>query len=508
MFKTKSFDLKNDEAGKKREHLYQPRKAQWLKYIMQPATIAFVIILIVCNIDFSDEPDEESPSMNKTDCREHLSLLFENYHFPNGAIQRNIFYGEYTLQSLVLSNCQLKHIADGTFDQKSLRNIQNLELINTKLRKLTNETFRGLNKLSNFTLINRRRSLSCKGFLLPVAHSLRAAKISLQYTNYKVYKPAYFFGQAVYKQLKVLDLSGNNIGETVEINSFGNMPALESLNLANYDSEAIDATTTTTTIANTTRATSNRDNQAPAKTTKAPSTTTTTTPISTVWTRPIPTDWTTTIPTTWTTDDTPSDLTTAWDIPTTTDLANDDSLLYDDIICVNAERETLSTTSIAYNAQITIVEDSQGKSCLRELLWFEAHSVPIITSAIVGMLLCVTLGLFAIYGILWLRPTWLWGSKRLLRPTSQSNTMLLLPRDYEKEAYDTIRYPDSKGNINEYASYYRHLEAQLYRGESNKYNVPPIERAPSIPPSLSKSTISTNPNTYTYECFELYEELY
>ncbi|XP_030242081.1 uncharacterized protein LOC108652804 [Drosophila navojoa] len=612
--------------------------------------------------------------MNKTDCRDHLALRLENYNFPNGLIKRNSFHGEYTLQSLVLSNCRLRHIVDGAFDQQSLHKLQNLELINTKLKKLTNETLRGLLQLSNFTLINKRKSLRCKGLLLPVAHSLRSAKISLPYTR-KIYEPTYFFGQATYEHLKVLDLSGNNIGEAVEMQTFERMPALEHLNLANCRLRSIyfdpsnelryldlsgnkltelsvqfilaarerniklnlaannwdcsyanvdlfellnikpclesvrktrelisDANTLGASYESTTESkyetsivttTTPRTTQSLAKqripviTTSSTTTQSSAKPQVPVRTTSSTTTTTTTEPPTWITETTPNitpDWTTPWDIPATTDSENDEnSLLYDEMVCVNAQKESLGSTAIAYNAKMTIVDDSEhmvkvilsqfkadvwsivyfsnakdkreidnGNSvdsfnskilqisslncgtsyvfcliidktttspfncrshrtrpCLRQRLWFERHSVSIIISAIFGMLLSVALGVLAVYAILRMRPTWLWGSKRLLRPTSQSNTMLLLPREYEKEAYDAIRYANPNASIHEYASYYRHLEgAQLYRGGSNKYNVPPTERAPSIPPSVQKNIISSIPNTYTYESFEVYEELY
>lgn len=655
MFKSKSFDLKNDEAGKQREHLYQPRKAQWLKYIMQPAAIAFVILLIICNIDFSYDPDEDSArtlsratshgnfvpiynqnlvqlifshAMNKTDCRDHITLRLENFNFPNGVITRNRVHGEYTLQSLILNNCRLRHIVDGAFDQKSLHKLQNLELINTKLKKLTNETLRGLLHLSNFTLINKRKSLRCKGLLLPVAHSLRSVKINLPYTR-KIYEPTYFFGQVVYKHLKVLDLSGNNIGEIVENQAFEHMPALEHLNLANcrlrsihfdlsnelryldlsgnkltelsvqfilaardgsiklnlaannwdcsyanvdlfellnikpcvesvrktrelisdantlgdsydttediqstYETIIVSTTTSRTTQSSTNqqapaRTTTPTTTQSPAKqqvpvrttssTTEATTTTTEATTIAPTTIAPTTIEPPTTEPSTWiteTTQNTASDSNTPWDIPVTTESENDEnSLLYDDIVCVNAQKESLGSHAIAYNAKMTIVDDSEStvnvilsqfkanvwsivyfsntmdkrqidngnsvdelnrkmlqindlncgtsyvfcliidinttspfncrshrtRPCLWQRLWFERNSVSIIISAIFGILLSVALGVLAVYAILRMRPSWLWGSKRLLRPTSQSNTMLLLPREYEKEAYDAIR---------------------------------------------------------------------
>ncbi|EDW01965.1 GH20160 [Drosophila grimshawi] len=69
------------------------------------------------------------------------------------------------------------------------------------------------------------------------------------------------------------------------------------------------------------------------------------------------------------------------------------------------------------------------------LSWFAANSSLIIGLSIGGILLSVLIGLFAMYGVLWLRPHWLYGSKRLLRSESESHRMLLLPRSCEKDHY-------------------------------------------------------------------------
>ncbi|KAL7737514.1 hypothetical protein ACLKA6_007644 [Drosophila palustris] len=129
--------------------------------------------------------------------------------------------------------------------------------------------------------------------------------------------------------------------------------------------------------------------------------------------------------------------------------------------------------------------------------WFEDHSVLIISLAIGGILLFVILGGLAVFAILWQRPSWLWGSKRLQRTSRDSLTMLLLPPSYQKESYGVIRSKNGNDAIGDYVVYYRHLEqAKLYHTEYNKYNIPPQESAPPAPT-----------NSHTYECFDLYEEL-
>ncbi|EDW61216.1 uncharacterized protein [Drosophila virilis] len=692
MFKSKSFDLNNEEITRQSEKLYQPRKIRWLKYIIQPAAIAFVLLLIICNVDFSSEPAQKSQDFkdfkisrtisshvkidlnklpfsqyaewcktqcskpeslncnhnfsqlvlkhakNKTDCNDHFTLRLKNYHFPGAVIRNNTFDGAYRLQSLILNNCVLKYITDDAFDQSSLRSLLTIELTNTRLKNISNKAFRGLNKLSNFTLINRRKSLRCKEFMLPLANTLCSAKIHQQYTHHRIYKPEYFFGKADYQRLKVLDLSGTNIGESAEANSFENMPALEylilagcrlssisfdlnigfgalryldlsgnmlaelssqlifnsiqsgiTLKLADNNWECSCTTLDTLNSSNIkscfelirktrnlistelpdsyettdkTESTSTTERRTAAiKTTKSTSTLSTTTPAPT----------------------TRNTSTTELDLRTTESIDDEHSPLFDRIICVNAAKETISNTTVYYDALIKIEDDSdsavhitlsqldsqfwsiiyfsnakdtgqisnndafqilddttvkinylscatayvfcllieenttspfncrshQTMACSGKQMWFEANSSLIVGLGIVGVLLCVTLGLFVMYGVLWIHPTWLCGSKRLQRPSPGSSIMVLLPSSFDTELYNTIGYPKSESNKNEYAAYYRHLEqAKLYQGESNKYNIPPLERAPSVPPFGEKNKISTNPNSYTYECFELYEELY
>ncbi|KAL7737513.1 hypothetical protein ACLKA6_007644 [Drosophila palustris] len=219
-----------------------------------------------------------------------------------------------------------------------------------------------------------------------------------------------------------------------------------------------------------------------------------------------------------------------------------------DIVCVNAAKETISILTMVFSAQISFVQPdesvlyvdsenievgSMGDTTItvRDLIcntsyvfcllqgsetspfncqshhtvmcettnssWFEDHSVLIISLAIGGILLFVILGGLAVFAILWQRPSWLWGSKRLQRTSRDSLTMLLLPPSYQKESYGVIRSKNGNDAIGDYVVYYRHLEqAKLYHTEYNKYNIPPQESAPPAPT-----------NSHTYECFDLYEEL-
>lgn len=55
MLRSKSFNLYNEENSKQTKQLYQPRRIRWLKFILLPVATSFVIFLVVYNIDFSNE---------------------------------------------------------------------------------------------------------------------------------------------------------------------------------------------------------------------------------------------------------------------------------------------------------------------------------------------------------------------------------------------------------------------------------------------------------------------
>ncbi|KAH8405892.1 hypothetical protein KR215_011352 [Drosophila sulfurigaster] len=261
MFKSKSFDLNNEENTKRTEHLYQPRRIRWMKYIVIPLTIAFVLLLIVCNIDFSSEQSQTNTSfvesakwctadnscdknvsnllMNKN-WKDSLLLRLENYNFPEGIISSEVLTTEYSLQSLEVINCSVNYIMDDVFNQPNLRSLLEMELVNTELKNLTKSTFQGLEELRNFTLINVRTSMHCESFMTPLANNLTAATIHQLYSSHSIYKPRDYFGIAIYSNLKSLNLKGNNFGEILETGWFNNMPALKSLSLADCRFKSID----------------------------------------------------------------------------------------------------------------------------------------------------------------------------------------------------------------------------------------------------------------------------
>lgn len=66
MFKSKSFNLYNEETSKQPKQLYQPRRIRWLKFILLPVATSFVIFLVVYNIDFSNDSVQTNSTSNLT----------------------------------------------------------------------------------------------------------------------------------------------------------------------------------------------------------------------------------------------------------------------------------------------------------------------------------------------------------------------------------------------------------------------------------------------------------
>jgi len=154
MFKSKSFDLVNEERTKKPERLYQPRRMRWLKYIILPAVFSFALLLILVNVDFSDTSDEVTSDSTDLGYKHEShynicdqSLFISSHGFENNTLQRSFFSSSWELQNLTIVNCTIVHISNGTFDQHNTRYLMNLQLINEELENLTESALHGLQKL-------------------------------------------------------------------------------------------------------------------------------------------------------------------------------------------------------------------------------------------------------------------------------------------------------------------------------------------------------------------------
>ncbi|XP_068157896.1 uncharacterized protein [Drosophila tropicalis] len=623
---SKSFDLINEEKATKPqqpERLYQPRRLSWMKYIVIPTGIAFILLLILCNVDFSEHHTCIGKEINSTNCTNSTGLYIEEYDFCNCTIFKHFFSGEFRVDSLIIENSQVNSIENGAFE--NLSSLKSLSLRNLPITKLTDETFSGLNFLQNFTLIGSGKGLIAEEFLKPLSTTVSSVTIKLKKNPDILYNLKDIFGSnIVYGKLKVLNLRGTPLGDYLSENSFDNMPMLEDLNLGdcglksielnalgenvlsslmyldlsknnitsltedfmqalwdnNIDLETYATTTTQGFVAFTpgVRTTSSTTTITPSITTDFDPITDSSTPALTTDFDPITDSSTPALTTDFDpiTDSTTDDWTTSTTESTTSAVLEcpKDSIYCAEVVCSNQDiampyeviiqfedigsannivRVTLlpfnsdtnyhliyfnnDTQSIlkaietspvqldslecatAYTFCILLYQnatDTSPYNCRshrtgdckqygQDLSWFQDYFVLIISLGVVGILISVSLGIFAIYIILRLKPNWLKGSNRLIRPLRDSQTMFLLPRLTELGIPNRIR------NDYDYIDYYRRLERiKQCPPDALKDNRPPKERAPSIPPSVSsscKAASSTTSTSYLYETFELYEEL-
>ncbi|XP_001359413.5 uncharacterized protein [Drosophila pseudoobscura] len=643
MFKSKSFDLVSEDKTRRAERLYQPRRMRWLKYIVLPAVFGFVLLLILCNVDFSYDDDDDDADdalssasvdshqwwrlveeeglivvneleqiYNQSECPGETALFVSGYKFPNGSLDGDFLSGSFRLQSLEIADCDLRRIEDGTFDQSKQRGLMTLQLRNTQLQSLTAAAFRGLQQLQNFTLINEEESFEAGGFLAPLASTLLSARIHQSYSDRVSYSVSDFFGGQNFTQLKWLDLSGTNLGELLLWDSFGCLPALERLILVDCGISQVEWNTFPScfrslryldlsgnpleTISGNflppmreqgielehTDSTAMMDSDYEQDMASTPVYSTAQVMTFTQEIQPFvpgvrtttaePTTILETESTTWTTETSTTsaplacleelcEILNCTDIKgrsSETRLTYNASLQFKDLsnAVVQVRLSHLqslqwqlvyfSTASWSgYVEQENTEESTEDNgdvvvavpnldcgtpfvfcvvmagenvtsplncrshktlNCVKyyTLSWFEANSGLIIGLGIAGILICVALGMLIVYVALRLQPKWLRGSRRLVRPLRDSNTMFLVPKGCQQEEYGYQGDPTSKNDNYDYVAFHRYLEqANLYRTESNKYISPPRERAPSVPPS-SEAAAKKN---YVYESFDLYEEL-
>ncbi|XP_034664319.1 uncharacterized protein LOC117898791 [Drosophila subobscura] len=636
MFKSKSFDLVSEEKTRRAERLYQPRRLRWLKYIVLPAVFGFVLLLILCNVDFSYDDDADDglgsdsgsalPSADghpwwrfveeegltvineleqiysENECPNESVLYVSGYKFPNGSLDGDFLTGSFRLHSMEIVDSVLSHIEDGTFDRSQQHGLVTLQLRGTQLQSLTAAAFRGLQKLQNFTLINEEESFVAEGFLAPLASTLLSARIQQRYTDSLSYSVQDFFGVENYTLLKSLDLSGTNLGELLSWDSFVCLPALErlilvdcgigqvqwhspprtlrSLDLSGNPLDTISGNPPTV-IEEYGIALEQTDTSPMIGWQDEPDMGST--PVETTvqaFQAFVPDYRTTTAATTTTTPETSTALITSTTATTTTAAPLDCwEELCEILSCTDHEGRT-NETRVTYNASLQFEDlsnaevqvrlshlgslqwrlvyfataswsgyvgqesavestDHEGDlvvvvanldcgtpfvfcvvmagqnvtsplncrshrtlKCLAYpgVSWFAANSGLVIGLGIAGILIGVVLGMLIVYVTLRLKPKWLKGSRRLVRPQRDSNTMFLMPRGCKQEEYGYQGNPNTKNDNYDYVAYHRYLEranSNLYQTESNKYISPPRERAPSVPPSKN----------YVYESFELYEEL-
>ncbi|XP_017081614.2 uncharacterized protein LOC108114940 [Drosophila eugracilis] len=543
MFKSKSFDLVNEEKTKKPERLYQPRRMRWLKYIILPAVFSFALLLILVNVDFSDNSEEAIS--NSTDLGN--SLLMSNRKFRNNSLEYSHLSSSYALHNLTIENCSIIHISDGTFDQNSTRYLMSLQLVNVQLENLTESALQGLQKLQNFTLVNGNNRFRPYGFLSAVAETLVNARVHQSYSTEVIYTVADFLGSRNFTELTFLDLSGTNFGGSLSSDSFDNVPALEELIIKDSGLSQIEWDTlplrlqlmqhldlnenqelrSSTTQLESYRYTSEKfiyddevstiqakrafdpglvfDTTLPTTPTRAPTTAEPTTPSEpfTVSTPPSACD-----------EEKCQDLVCSR-ISSNTSVGSADlessSTCKDGLLVEICESECSTPT---YFCVVLGVNFSSSSDCcslktMRCVVpttasWFDDHSGLVIGLGIGLLFVGSLLGMLIVFGTLRLKPSWLRSSKR-----RESTTTGLIPRRFEKEVYGNTGTPIATLDNNEYiTAYHRYLEQANHRQtESNKYICPPRDRAPSVPPSSDYPLPLPPRNNYIYESCEVYEEL-
>ncbi|XP_022213402.2 LOW QUALITY PROTEIN: uncharacterized protein LOC111068319 [Drosophila obscura] len=601
MSKSKSFDLVSEEKTRRAERLYQPRRLRWLNYIVLPAVFGFVLLLILCNVDFSYDDDADADAddaaaevrdlvpeahliviseleqiYSQSECANESALYVSGYEFANGSLDGDFLSGSFRLQSLEIADCDLRRIEDGAFDQSKQHGLVSLRLRSIQLQSLAPAAFRGLQHLQNFTLINAEESFAAEGFLAPLASTLLSASIHQRYSASVSYSVGDFLGGGRFDQLKLLDLSGTNLGQLLAWDSFDCLPALERLILVDCGIGQVDWDSFPSSLRSLqyfdlsgnpldtargnpgTTPTIGWENEQDLVYSTAQAmlvtqgiqafapesrTTTSTTPAPVVCSAELCEVLVCSEPE-------GGSIETRLDYNASLqfrDLGNDEvqvrlshleslqwQLVYFSTAAwsgyveqESAEGSTdsdgdlvVGVTNLDCGTPFVFCVVMAGQNvtsplncrshrtleCAKHLpvSWFEANSGLIIGLGAVGVLICVALGMLIVYVALRLQPKWLRGSRRLVRPLRDSNTMFLVPKGCEHEEYGYQGNPTARNDHYDYVAFHRHLEqANLYQTESNKYICPPRERAPSVPPS-GEAAAQKN---YVYESFELYEEL-
>ncbi|XP_017119562.1 uncharacterized protein LOC108140999 [Drosophila elegans] len=550
MFKSKSFDLVNEEKAKKRERLYQPRRMRWLKYIILPAVFSFALLLILVNVDFSDNNDEVTSnstdlgsestySKNKCVDQWNTSLLISSYEFENNTLERGFFCGCFELLNFTIENSTITHISNGTFDQNSTSNLLSLQLINVQLESLSHLALQGLQKLQNFTLINGNNAFKPHGFLSALAKTVIQAKIHQHYSTEIIYSFSDFLGPLNFTQLKWLDLSGTNFGETFSADSFENLPVLEELILNNCGLRQMKWETIPITLkmlppmeilGHTPETIINNEKGSTVKAEAASNPQLVgTSPQVTSSTRPT---------VTWSTEEVTPEPETSTVDESGTQYCDED--LCQELICnlysgsVDQENSTScedgilvelceSDCSSTFNFCVALDDNfnssigccsNRTTKCVTstQVTWYKANRGLVIGLGVGIFFIGLFLGVVSVYLTIRLKPSWCSDADKGRR---DSNTMGLFAPKSEKDRCNSEGIPISTLDNNEYiTAYHRYLEQANHRPtESNKYICPPRDRAPSVPPSSIYNCRLPLPlplperNNNIYESCELYEEL-
>ncbi|KAH8330844.1 hypothetical protein KR067_008191 [Drosophila pandora] len=569
MFKSKSFDLVNEEKTKKPERLYQPRRMRWLKYIILPAIFAFAVLLVLCNVDFSNCAEEigsnetsrqkwitsniDGPPVyiqEKDQDGEGTSLYVSNYKFENETLDRSFLSGSFRLKQLTLEECQLSRIQNGVFQQNSTHNLLVLKLLNVQLESLSHLSLKGLHSLEDFTLTNEYDSFRALRFLSPVSSTLVNASIHQQFGE-TTYSVSDFLGNKIYTSLKVLDLSGTNLGGEINADSFENLVALERLILKNCGLTQVDAFPSRFHSVQYLDLSGNmfkdpgvriermileidREEEMEGRIITIQNATERKNTLKRVLRNYAPT--VAGIPSTTSTPYTPEPTTVfSTELSTDFELSRCKQELCQEIMYNNTDAQTeFSYLRGTYTIKLTdlscqipytycLLPDDTETSPLncrshkismgcepKNVSWINNHIGLMIGLGVVAVIVGCLLGMLIMYATLHQKPSLLRGSKHLIHSNQDSKSMYLIPTKGKDDPYSHVGSRLSIVDNHEYiAAYHRYLEqANIRQTESNRYTRPPRERAPSVPPCAETPPALPARITYEYESLELYEELH
>ncbi|XP_018803909.1 PREDICTED: uncharacterized protein LOC108978209 [Bactrocera latifrons] len=247
MFKSKSFRINHeiDKKPKVHDHCYESKRIRWMKFLIIPLIIAFSLLLVLSNVNFSGESYEhtvtpsggshtretETPTkevvtvsnINQGIAMEEAALdnikLYDEEEKRSGAVDVAVQYMSgvqrqphkgfqctdnntcsFKMSTLTIRYCTLDTIVDNAFNYQTLNKLTSLTFVDVQLKSLNAQTFLGLETVENFQLFNVLKQVT-----LPL--------------NANVYKRQ--------------DLSGTKFNDTLNGNTFAKLLAVQELRLAN-----------------------------------------------------------------------------------------------------------------------------------------------------------------------------------------------------------------------------------------------------------------------------------
>ncbi|XP_020813146.1 uncharacterized protein LOC110187967 [Drosophila serrata] len=445
MFKSKSFDLVNEEKTKKPERLYQPRRMRWLKYIILPAVFAFVLLLILVNVDFSDNGEEVA--INSTVLGLHLDREY-SWELDTGfdVTTEAIINGrDNSTQQISMAKDPGLAGVTTTPAELSPPSISTTSTESTTTSTLSTSTY---STSTLFTSSISSSSLTTSGISSPITFPTPTTSTTTQSPNcdegqcqeYACTVPqdeSTTISLPYEMILKFKDLKSNTVEVAMSDCESPQMRVIyftDDSSIGSLDQESLEVML--------------------------------------------------------------SNITVGLNCGTP------------HIYCVMLGGKVSDTPEcLPHRTMICEVYSLQTES------WFDANGGLVIGLGVVVILISSLLGMLIFYGTLRWKPSLLRRTKLQNGPSRDSNTVVLIPQESEKNQYGIARSPISTLDNNEYiVAYHRYLErANLQQMESNKYITPPRERAPSVPPSCDSSSHLPLPLPLparnVYESLDLYEEL-